>query len=850
MTRAEAAPVQTVPPQVEPDRALRKFRSHISTICDTIRSDSWAPSDASVNFNTSAICALMAAAAVLAAGGDVTRPEHESDLRDLLDRLRIKTNDFVSETNLIAAPPLVADAPLIDHFNRLIEEAELKSLWRSTTAICYSHQYSVSAARRSSQTSIQTANKSITRQQLTSFTQLYTPSWVVDYILHRCRGSIAGPQPTFLDPACGAGNMLLGALQNFCGEGDSANVNDIVRSRIFGADIDATAMWVCSLAIFCEITRRTRKSPDFKCHSLVLMDQHLLGSLQKDLPEEHILGKTFDIVATNPPYLGRKLLSRELKQELKRAYPRNAHDLCAPFIERGLEWLKPGGMLGYITQSSVLSLPSYMSLRKAIVQEFDLVQVVEMGSAVFPLQGGEKVDSTLIFVRAPHEVPSGGETLFANIDSRADKQAALQELKIASTNRMPRLITAKSRDHLASLPNFILRGDCPDLLVRMLATCRKLGDIADVRQGLATTDNARFLRYWWDVPARANENENWVPYLKGAGTQRWVSPIVDRVDWTDNGSRIKAAVAAKYPYLSGKTAWVVKNEQYYFKPGLCFSFISTGGFAVRRLPAGCIFDVAASAIFLGEPEIDFCLAYLNSGLMRAVCKLVNPTINVQVGDIKRLPLLTYPPQTKERMAQIARECCSLTGKLNALFEPVSHEGPGSDHREELDSKLAFLQESPELDVQAGYFLAELEQHSRRIRDLEAENDELAISHANEVESAAENERDQLREWVASQPRATGVISSANRESAGAEKSGRQAAPNSIEVALANRLLLHAIESTALRVTDLPIEHPVLSAWIESKLGKPIAEVAAKDFPRFLQRFYRKRIPRHINDKTP
>ena len=93
--------------------------------------------------------------------------------------------------------------------------------------------------------------------------------------------------------------------------------------------------------------------------------------------------------------------------------------------------------------------------------------------------------------------------------------------------------------------------------------------------------------------------------LRVRAQERWTSPVLNVVNFADNGREIKETVANKYPYLNGKTAWVVKNEQYYFRAGLCFSFVSTEQFCARVLPAGCIFDVAASALFPAGDSADF-----------------------------------------------------------------------------------------------------------------------------------------------------------------------------------------------------------------------------------------------------
>ncbi len=202
-------------------------------------------------------------------------------------------------------------------------------------------------------------------------------------------------------------------------------------------------------------------------------------------------------------------------------------------------------------------------------------------------------------------------------------------------------------------------------LSTILATFPKLGDMAEIRQGLATTDNARFVRYHFDVDPQLI-GSLWVPYIKGAGGERFACENPYVVKWGNNGQEIKQAVAEAYPYLKGKTGWVVKNEEFYFRPGLCFSFVNKSGLAVRRLPAGAIFDVASSAIFAKPEDEDFLLAYLNSTPISLLTKSINQTINVQVGDLRKIPVLPFPQKIKDRLSKLGQQCFAAKEKLLQL----------------------------------------------------------------------------------------------------------------------------------------------------------------------------------------
>jgi hypothetical protein len=406
----------------------------------------------------------------------------------------------------------------------------------------------------------------------------------------------------------------------------------------------------------------------------------LLGSIYPSFPKQHILSGTYSAVVTNPPYIGRKLMSRELRQSLKLHYPDCHHDLAAAFVQRSLQWLDDGGIFGVITQASMLSLPSYQKIRQSICEHHSVDAAISLGTSVFPLQGGDKVNSALLLIHSKHGEPTT-RTSMLDLSAVEEKSETLRD-QIKLLNEMV--------DSGFIFSSGIVDGAiAPDTLQKLINTAPKLSEIADVRQGLATSDNRRFIKKIDEVDP-VELGSIWQPYVKGAGSDRWESPVRFAVKWENDGQEIKEAVALAYPYLKGNIKWVVKNEQYYFRPGLCFSFVNTKNLAVRKLPAGCIFDVAASAVFVyDKADEDFLLAYLNSSLLSAIAKAINPTVNMQVGDIKKLPIFSFSAKQKEVLAQTAQQCCSLA---QALEQTRSVNDAALDLLTSLQDRLSSLEE--------------------------------------------------------------------------------------------------------------------------------------------------------------
>ena len=589
----------------------------------------------------------------------------------------------------------------------LLKKSSLSILFQDIANLGFAYQiFSLGDRSKKTLSVVQSANKTINRHDLIAFTQLYTPNWVVDFLLSNTvlpglstkeiparylpwLASAAGKpinkitlsELSVLDPACGAGQFLFSAFDLFfslykqAGYSGGESVSNILNYNLYGADIDAKALWVAGLGLLCQSLALSGKAPE-KLINLTWSDQQsmgnsgFLGSIDRSWKKDHFLGQTHSVIVTNPPYLGRKCLSREIKTALKEQYPQSSVDLCAAFLERCAQMLKPDGRLGMITQASLMSIPSYHALRNYLLNNYHFEAIVRCGPGVFPLASGEKIDSVLLLVQSPpRQRTADAETKTSLIDLRSDKHKAqkLQELltdKICDHSPKKQISIIDQNTLLDNKTHDLYPG-IPAELSKKLANLPKLGDIAEIRQGLATTNNARFVRYHFDVDPELI-GSIWVPYIKGGGGERFACDNPFVVQWGNNGERIKQAVSEAYPYLKGKTAWVVKNEEFYFRPGLCFSFVNKSGLAVRRLPAGAIFDVASSAIFAKPEDEDFLLAYLNSTPISLFAKAINQTINVQVGDLKKLPVLPFSLKIKNEIAQLGKQAYLAKEKLLQL----------------------------------------------------------------------------------------------------------------------------------------------------------------------------------------
>ncbi len=607
------------------------------------------------------------------------------------------------QTNL-AMPASLSSKLLFDNLQfqleapKILDRINSLDLQNIPLIFGYTYQFWRQTDRKAAQKGIQTADKTIDCDKLIAFTQIYTPDWVVEFILANtvlpvlpqavsnqstlskwrtptCDTTndtthVALDEISILDPSCGTGNFLILAfdalleLKLKTGMMVKESVVQLFEKQLFGCDIDDVALCVTVAAL---VTRSLRHGITVHCRlngiaAANSTREPLLGSLSSHFPKTHPLGRYHDIVVTNPPYIGRKLISRELKNLLKKNFKLSHSDLSSAFLEKMLSLLKPGGRAGLITQASVMFLPSFGDLREYILDHHHLVAAVDAGPGVFPFQSGEKVNSAVLVIEKPD--PNSTElvttTNFYNIKDGQEKESLLLA-QLGGPSPF-----AVSPETLRRFHNCAFNYSLPPEAAALLECGTTLRTCAELKQGLATTDNDRFVRFVWQIDKK-DLGQVWFPYAKGAGGQRYFSPIRHVVDWQDDGLAIKESVANRYPYLNGKTKWVVKNEAYYFKKGLCFSFVNTSGMAVRQLPKGCIFDVGASAIF--SEQLEFLLAYLNSSLVVALANSINPTLNYQVGDLKRLPVVPFTEAVRDWLARQGLDCLETTCQLSSLRDP-------------------------------------------------------------------------------------------------------------------------------------------------------------------------------------
>jgi hypothetical protein len=290
---------------------------------------------------------------------------------------------------------------------------------------------------------------------------------------------------------------------------------------------------------------------------------------------------------------------------------------------------------------------AFQRMRRQLSEQAQIQAVAHFGPGLFDIGNPGTLQTAAVVLQRKPAADCPG--VFYRLVDAKDKRAALARA-IRSCDRFE-----LRPDELASLPRSAWMYWISPAVRRVFHDLPRLGEIAPPRQGLATTDNRRFVRYWWEVegPGFCGAREKWMPYAKGGRFRRWYESARHRVNWENDGREIKASIVQRYPYLDGQWQWVAKNSAWYGRQGITYSYLTSGSFSARRLEAGTIFDVAGSSLFPDDPLA--MLGVLNSAVACGLLSAINPTVNFQVGDLRQLPVPRSFPDELRRESALAIE---------------------------------------------------------------------------------------------------------------------------------------------------------------------------------------------------
>jgi hypothetical protein len=334
------------------------------------------------------------------------------------------------------------------------------------------------------------------------------------------------------------------------------------------------------------------------------------------------------VVLANPPYMGAKAMTGLLKQFAKDNYPDSKADLFAMFIERGFSLALPNGWSAMVTMQSWMFLGSYETLRQKTLTKQTIHAMVHMANMVMGIAFGTAATVWINSFRKGHK---------ADFSFVSYEDLGPENKPTTFPVKNERLKRASAEDFKKILGSPIAYWTSKKIL-QAFNDNALLGKVSEVKQGLATADDSRFLRLWHEISIRkfsfpqnssssTDEEMKWFAFNKGGPYRRWYGNNLTVVNWQNEGVELKAFKRS-----------VIRNPSYYFREGVTWGQTGSGRPSFRFLPSGYIFAHIGSLLFSSTSSATLQrLAFMNSVVCEYFLSIISPTLGLEIGHIKALP---------------------------------------------------------------------------------------------------------------------------------------------------------------------------------------------------------------------
>lgn len=583
------------------------------------------------------------------------------------------------------------------------------------------------------------AKKTYKKNEIAYATQLFTPDWIVKYMVenslgkywleHSEKSSISEKwkyfikddikggnkenpsEIKFIDPCCGSGHILVYAfeiyyqiyLQNGYKKNEIPEM--ILKNNLYGLDIDDRAGQLSILSIILkareydknifnkEIVRNlnilsiqesnliseslldnissenNRKNAEYlidkfknakEIGSLLTIEDNDYNKLEEEIVNNttifgielrekllpiikvaNILNLKYNIVVTNPPYMNTTSMNNNLKNYITERYPDFKYDLFSAFIVRNSYLSNANGYMGFMTPYVWMFISSYEKLRRYIIDKLNISSLIQLEYSALE----EATVPICTFVLNKKNGEKGN--YFRLTDFKGGM--TVQENKYLEINEKRNECWYKTNtENFKKIPGSPIVYWASESYFNIFKESAILKTDGDTRQGMATSDNNRFLRYWYEVENKKlgfnmknaeealKSQKKWFPYNKGGYFRKWYGNMDYVINYENDGYEVKEYAKSLYNSVTR----TIKSISEYFKESISWSKISSGSIAFRYYPNGFIFDVAGCCIFYKDKKTMYYQnAFLNTNVAGSILSMISPTLNYEAGHIAILPII-------------------------------------------------------------------------------------------------------------------------------------------------------------------------------------------------------------------
>lgn len=343
-------------------------------------------------------------------------------------------------------------------------------------------------------------------------------------------------------------------------------------------------------------------------------------NILKDIFEiAKIMARKYDVVITNPPYMGGSGMNSKVSSFVKKNYPDSKSDLFAVFMEKWNTMVNQNGFNCMVTMQSWMFLSSFEKMRKNILSNINISNLMHMENMVLGIAFGTAVTN---FLNCKIKGYKGTYNQIKLND--LNKQGIPKEFPI-SNNRFAQVST----ENFSKIPGSPIAYWVSENFISAFDYGTNLKHVAtSMVSGNKTADNDKYLRQIWEINSK-NIDNIWYKYAKGGQFRKWYGNIDFVVNWS---------IDARNNYKKNSSACIIK-EDYWFKEGFTYTDLTSKAFSARLLNNDMLFDMSGPGILFDNDNLNYSLGVLNSNVANEYFKTLNTTFHYKLNDLNRIPII-------------------------------------------------------------------------------------------------------------------------------------------------------------------------------------------------------------------
>jgi len=375
------------------------------------------------------------------------------------------------------------------------------------------------------------------------------------------------------------------------------------------------------------------------------MKDRILGLFRKLIKQATLMDLKYDVFITNPPYAGNNYLTVEVSGYLAKNYPEVKSDLFSAFIEYSFHATKENGQIGFMTPFVWMFIATYEKLRKKIIGNCNISSLIQLEYSGFD---GATVPICTFTIRN-YRSKTLGEFVKLS-DFRGSENQPIKTIE-AIRNSSVSYRYSFNQENFRKIPSFIFAYWLNER-ISDLFNSNTLYDITISDGQTKTGNNDKYLRFLWEVEnTKTGKDKKWVIHAKGGPFRKWYGNIDTVIDWSEDARR---------HYRNDHVARIAP-EYIWFRKGITWTLITSGKFSVRILEEDSTFNLAAPSIFSENVEDTlYIIGLLNSIVHEKIIRALNPTLNTNISDIRRIPYIKENKESMDRVKAVVMENISIS----------------------------------------------------------------------------------------------------------------------------------------------------------------------------------------------